>query len=76
MSKNESTKKAKDNTVDFEYAEKRLEEILDILKSGEESLDKSLELYEEGIGLVKLCNEKLDDAERKIATIDKGNKDE
>lgn len=76
MSKNESTKKAKDNTVDFESAEKRLEEILDILKSGEESLDKSLELYEEGIGLVKLCNEKLDDAERKIATIDKGNKDE
>ena len=30
------------------------------------SLDESLTLYEEGVALVRLCNSKLDTAQRKI----------
>lgn len=36
------------------------------LENGSAELDKSLEMFEEGAGLVRLCNEKLDKAERRI----------
>ena len=35
-------------------------------------LDRSLELYEEGIGLVRLCSSMLDNAEKKIKILQSG----
>ncbi len=53
----------------FEEALSRLEEIVRLLESGESPLDKSLELFEEGVKLVKLCSTKLDEAEQKITIL-------
>lgn len=50
----------------FEEALARLEQIVRALESGNAPLYESLSLYEEGIGLVKLCNTKLTDAEQRI----------
>ena len=52
--------------VSFEDALERLEEIVDLLESGENPLEKSLELFEEGVGLVKLCNKKLEKVENSV----------
>lgn len=54
------------NEMTFEGAIARLEEIVRALEKGSEALDSSLELFEEGIALVKFCNSKLDSAEQKI----------
>lgn len=51
---------------DFESAMKRLEEIVKILESGELPLASLLEMYEEGVKLQNFCQEKLDEAERKV----------
>lgn len=60
------------NTKDlsFEDAMKRLEEIANKLENGQVSLDESLTLYEEGIALIRFCNDKLDKAEQKIRILD------
>lgn len=52
--------------MSFESALDRLEEIVDLLESGENPLEKSLELFEEGVGLVKLCNKKLEAVEGSV----------
>lgn len=53
----------------FEEAIARLEEIVRALESGTAPLDSSLGLFEEGVSLVKLCNEKLDNVEQKIKVL-------
>ena len=50
----------------FEEAVNKLEEIVRALEDGNTPLDRALELYENGIALVRFCNEKLDSAEQKI----------
>jgi len=52
--------------MSFEEALARLELIVKSLESGKAPLDESLSLFEEGVGLVKLCNGKLDSAERRV----------
>jgi len=54
------------NEMNFENAIARLEQIVRALESGSAPLDDSLALFEEGVRLVKLCNEKLDSAETRI----------
>lgn len=56
----------------FEEAVARLEEIVKLLERGNAPLDESLGLYEEGVALVKLCNDALDNAERKIKILASG----
>ena len=51
---------------DFETALKRLEEIVKKLEGGDLTLDSSLELFEEGIQLSRLCHVKLGQAERRV----------
>ena len=58
--------------MSFEEALARLEVIVKGLDGGEVPLDKSLELFEEGVALVKLCNSKLECVERKIKIINGG----
>lgn len=56
----------KNETMTFESAMARLEEIVRMLESGNAPLDTSLTLFEEGVALVKFCNSKLDTAEQKV----------
>jgi exodeoxyribonuclease VII small subunit len=56
----------KKDTLTFEVALKRLEEIVHLLEEGNAPLTDSLSLFEEGITLVKLCNSQLDGAEQKV----------
>lgn len=53
----------------FEANMRRLEEIVNILESGECSLEDSMKLFEEGIGISSICNEKLKEAKQKIITL-------
>ncbi len=50
----------------FEDALNRLEKIVSKLEDGEIPLEESLKLFEEGIRLSRLCNQKLDEAEKKV----------
>jgi len=50
----------------FEESLARLEEILAALESGDAGLDATLKLYEEGVGLVRACNQYLQDAEQSV----------
>lgn len=68
MDKSDKTNKTNkiDDSVSFEAALLRLEEIVKALESGNAPLDMSLTMFEEGVALVKYCNEKLDSAEQRI----------
>ncbi|MDG2265757.1 MAG: exodeoxyribonuclease VII small subunit [Candidatus Marinimicrobia bacterium] len=55
-----------DKQMDFEEAFKRLEVIVGNLESGDLSLEESMKLFEEGIGLTEACKSRLEDAEQKI----------
>ncbi len=50
----------------FEQALARLEQITAELESGDLSLDKSLEKFNEGMTLVHLCSRKLDEAKSQV----------
>jgi len=50
----------------FETALARLEEIVQVLEQGDLPLEQSLKLFEEGIKLSRLCNTRLEEAERKV----------
>lgn len=55
----------------FETAMARLEEIVNALESGEQPLEESLKLYEEGSSLASLCYRKLSRAEQKVTELSK-----
>ena len=55
-----------DKQMHFEEAFKRLEQIVGNLESGDLSLEESMKLFEEGIGLTEDCKSRLEDAEQKI----------
>lgn len=59
----------KDETFQFESAYARVEKILEELNSGNVSLDRSLELYEEADELIARCNKRLNEAEQRIAIL-------
>ncbi|MFA5073327.1 MAG: exodeoxyribonuclease VII small subunit [Nitrospirota bacterium] len=50
----------------FEASLARLEKIVQELEQGDLELEKSLKLFEEGIKLSRLCNKRLEEAERKV----------
>lgn len=50
----------------FEAAIARLEAIVASLESGEETLDASLRLFEEAMGLCEFCRKQLEAAEGRI----------
>lgn len=57
---------------DFEASITRIEEIVSSLEEGKTGLDQSIELYEEGIRLIRRCASALDVAERKIQVLQRG----
>ena len=56
----------------FEDALNKLEKIVSKLEEGDISLEESLKLFEEGIRLSRFCNQKLDEAEKKVEILLKG----
>jgi exodeoxyribonuclease VII small subunit len=50
----------------FEESLEELEALVDRLERGQLLLDESLELFERGMKLARICNRKLSKAERKI----------
>ncbi len=65
----------KKNEKNFEDSLSRLEEIADLLENENTPLEDSIKLFEEGIELKDLCEEKLKSAKLKIDKIIKKNKD-
>lgn len=55
----------------FEKALEDLEKIVEAMESGELTLDQALKKYEEGVGLVRACQSKLAETERKIEILTK-----
>ena len=55
----------------FEEAMQRLQEIVGKLESGEESLEDSMKLFQEGAKLSAQCYQMLDKAEQKITELAK-----
>ena len=55
----------------FEDALKKLEGIVETMESGDLPLETLLAKYEEGTRLVKVCQEKLAEAELKIQQLEK-----
>ena len=62
--------------IKFEKAMTRLENIVDELERGDLDIDKSLEIFEEGIKMSRVCSKKLNEAEAKIEKLTKGKKGE
>ena len=50
----------------FETALARLEEIVSELEKGDVPLEQSLKLFEEGVKLARICQTRLQEAERKV----------
>ncbi len=55
----------------FEDALKKLEGVVEAMESGDLPLETLLARYEEGTRLVKICQEKLAEAELKIQQLEK-----
>ena len=62
MSKTDHAGKAKtvSKNLSFEKALERLQEIVAELEDPEKGLEASLELFEEGVGLSRLCRSRID----------------
>ena len=58
--------------IKFEKAMTRLEKIVEELERGDLDIDKSLEIFEEGIKMSRVCSKKLSEAEAKIEKLTKG----
>jgi exodeoxyribonuclease VII small subunit len=50
----------------FESALEELEGVVEQLESGDLSLEDALAAFEKGVGLVKYCNQKLNEVEKKV----------
>jgi exodeoxyribonuclease VII small subunit len=59
----------KPSETKFEVALEELESLVEQLESGDLSLEEALSAFEKGVGLVKYCNQKLTEAERKIEVL-------
>ena len=53
----------------FENALNELETIIEDLESGSPTLDKMMQLFEDGMKLMKVCQEHLSEVERRITTL-------
>ena len=63
-------KKADDADITFEDAAEKLEAIVEAMESEELPLEKLLVQYEEGTKLVKVCESKLQAAEKRITQLE------
>ena len=71
MSKTARAGDAPKNSLPFEEALKKLEGVVEVMESGDLPLETLLARFEEGARLVKICHEKLAEAELKIQQLEK-----
>lgn len=60
----------------FEEALDRLQEIVSVLEDNEKPLDEAVRLFEEGLQLVQLCDERLKKFETQIEELSEKHADE
>lgn len=58
--------------IDFESSILKLEGEVKKLEAGNMSLDESIKAFEEAVKLVKVCNERLESAERRVRILTEG----
>lgn len=63
-----------ENELQFEEALQRLEAVVEKLEAGNVPLDAALSYYEEGVSLIRLCNEKIDAAQQRVEAVRKTDK--
>jgi len=68
-----SKTKPREAELNFEGAMDRLEKIVEQMESGKLPLEDLIVRYEEGMNLVKVCQERLANAEQKIEIIARNN---
>ena len=61
------------STEKFEKSLEKLEGLVKKLESGELDLDQSLKAFEEGVRLSRVCEKKLNEAEKRIEVLLKNN---
>jgi exodeoxyribonuclease VII small subunit len=61
------------NSQNFESSLEELERIVRELERGDLPLEKSLELFEQGVKLSRACQERLSEAERRIEILTRDN---
>lgn len=64
-----SAAKSAQKDYSFETALKELEDIVRGLETGQTSLEDSIQAYEKGISLKKICEEKIKDAKLRVEKI-------
>ena len=72
MAKREQTKSASPQAPNFEAQLASLERIVRELERGDLPLEQSLELFEQGVKLSRECQERLNEAERRIEVLLRG----
>jgi exodeoxyribonuclease VII small subunit len=74
QSKKKKNGKQKEKEPPFEKLMERIEGIVTRLEEGELSLEESLQSYEEGVGLVRAAQDRLDQFDRRLELLsDDGN---
>ena len=58
--------------LNFEEAITKLESEVKKLEGGNMTLEESITAFEEAVKLVKICNEKLENAERRVRLLTEG----
>ena len=53
----------------FEQALERIDEIVRALEKGDAPLAESLAMFEEGAGLIRICEQTLNEAEQKVVKL-------
>lgn len=64
MSKVQDSSESMD--LSFEQAFERLSQVVSRLEAGEGTLTERTQLFQEGMGLSRLCSERLDSIEKKV----------
>ena len=64
------TETAEQEQFRLEEAFDRIEALLEKLQDKDVTLEESFGLYQEGMGLLKLCNENIDHVEKQMLQID------
>ena len=67
--KNEKEENEAGKELTLEEAFDRLDVVVEALESRETSLEDSFRIYQEGMKLLKMCNDKIDQVEKKILVI-------
>jgi exodeoxyribonuclease VII small subunit len=67
-----AAKKQPETLPNFETALARVEQIAAQMEAGDLELERLVEVYEEGLRMVRFCTERLDAAEKRLHAVTRG----